>query len=131
MGSINYSQAIRPDTAYLKKIIESSLLADWAIRIEYQSSHSETSRWQLWGHTYFAVHSASPILDALLACFKKYPENAIRLHAEKFQPHTLLIYTVYNPQYLPAKIKPITRNYPASTPQEHRQTSDLIRLTDG
>ena len=118
MGSINHSQAIRPDTAYLKKIIESSLLADWVICIEYQSDEPEANDWQIWDKVYFAIRSAKPVLDALLDCCTKHPTSTIRISAEKFRPQTRLLYTVYNPQYLPAETlsKPQT-----STRQSHRE----------
>ena len=109
MGSINYSQAIRPDTAHIKKIIETSLLADWAIRIEYECGESHVTDWRLWGEPCFAITSAKPVLDALLDCYTRHPRSTIRIHAEKFSPETRLLYTVYNPQYLPAEAQPRTR----------------------
>ena len=126
MGSINHSQAIRPDTAYLKKVIESSLLADWAICIEYQSDESETDGWQIWDKAHFAIRSATPVLDALLACCAKYPRCTIRICAEKFRPQTRLLYTVYNPQYLPAEtaIKPQTTS--RQSPREHEQSANIF-----
>jgi ribulose bisphosphate carboxylase small subunit len=130
VGSINHSQAIRPDTAYLKKIIDSSLLADWAIRIEYQSDETATTSWELWDKAYFAIRSAKPVLEALLACYTKHPRSTIRISAEKFRPQTRLIYTVYNPQYLPAAIDSNTQSYPGQTIREHGQGSDQIRLID-
>ena len=109
MGSINYSQAIRPDKAYLKKIIESSLLADWAIRIEYQGDESSSNNWQLWGKAFFAIKSAEAVLTALMDCYAKHPASSIRLNAEKFRPQSRVLYTVYNPEYLPAETKTNTQ----------------------
>lgn len=129
MGSINHSQAIRPDTAYLKKIIESSLLADWAIRIEYQSDESETTCWQLWDKACFAIRSAKPVLEALLACCAKHPKSTIRMSAEKFRPQTRLIYTVYNPQYLPAEIESNTQTSPGQSSRERDPVSTQVNFT--
>jgi ribulose bisphosphate carboxylase small subunit len=103
VGSINYSQAIKPDTAYLKKIIENSLLTDWAIRIEYHGGESETDCWQLWDKTFFAIRSAENILRAIVNCYTKHPRKTIRIYAEKCRPQTRMLFTVYNPQYLPAE----------------------------
>lgn len=103
MGSINYSQAIRPDTAHIKKIIESSLLADWAIRIEYDCGESHATDWRIWDKTCFAITSAKPVLDALLDCYTRHPKSTIRINAERFCTQTRLLYTVYNPQYLNAE----------------------------
>jgi ribulose bisphosphate carboxylase small subunit len=129
VGSINHSTAIRPDTTYLKKIIESSLLADWAISIEYQSGESETTCWQIWDKTYFAIRSAKPVLEALLDCYTKHPRGTIRLCAEKFRPQTRLLYTVYNPQYLPADTVSRPQTYPEQSPREHEQPAAQIRIS--
>lgn len=128
MGSINYSQAIRPDTAYLRKIIESSLLADWAISIEFQSGDSETSCWLLWGKAFFAIRSAKPVLEELLNCYIRHPNSTIRISAEKFRPQTRMLYTVYNPQYLPVKSDTKPKAFPKQSPWEQGQLPSQIRL---
>ena len=117
MGSINYSQAIRPDTAHIKKIIESSLLADWAIRIEYECGESHVNNWRVWNKPCFAITSAKPVIDALLDCYTKNPRSTIRIHAERFCTQTRLLYTVYNPQYLPAEAELTTETTTRRSPQ--------------
>jgi len=101
VGSVNYSQAIRPDTAYIKKIIENGLLCDWAISIEYHTSGIETAGWQLWNKTFFAVRSAEAVLESLLDCHAKHPRRSIRINAEKYRPQCRVLYTAYNPEHLP------------------------------
>ena len=122
MGSINHTQAIKPDTAYLKKIIESSLLADWAISIEYHGGESEATCWQIWDKVHFALRSSKPVLEALLACYTKHPRSTIRICAEKFRPQTRMLYTVYNPQYLPAEMGTQPQISPKQSPREHEQS---------
>lgn len=97
MGSVNYLQAIRPDTAFIRKIIESSLLSDWAIRIEFHGPESESNCWQLWAKTFFAVRSAEPVLQAMLNCYSKHPNFSIRLSAERYHPQSRMLYKVYEP----------------------------------
>lgn len=130
MGSINHSQAAKPDTAYLKKLIDSSLLADWAIRIEYQSNKSDTTSWQLWDKAHYAICSAQPVLEALLACYMQHPRSSIRINAEKFRPQSRMIYTVYNPQYLPADTVSNTQSYSGQSPREHTEIPAQIRLVN-
>lgn len=129
MGSLYHSQAIRPDTAYLKKVIESSLLADWAIRIEYQSCDSETGDWQLWQQAHFAIRSAKPVIDTLLDCYTRNPKSTIRICAEKFYPTTRMFYTVYNPLYVTdhAKVNASTNTRQIAQPYE--QPTTLTRLS--
>lgn len=103
MGTINYLQAIKPDTAYIKKIIENSLLSDWAIRIEFQEVGSELVSWQLWGNPFFALRSANTVLESLMECYSKNPKCTIRINAEKFYPQSQLLFTVYNPSHAPAE----------------------------
>lgn len=125
MGTINYLQAIKPDTAYIKKIIENSLLSDWAIKIEYLEAGSESASWQLWEKTFFALRSAKPVLESLMNCYTKNPKSTIRINAEKFRPQSHLLYTVYNPSFAPveAESKPqitrtrLPREQSASTPR--------------
>ena len=118
MGSINYLQAIKPDTAYLKKIIENSLLSDWAISIEYQNANSESGAWQLWDKTFFAIRSAEAVLAALMQCYGRHPKSTIRLHAEKFRPLCRILYTVYDPQFLPAETGFSTPTSAKTAPRE-------------
>ena len=126
MGTINYSQAIQPDTAYIKKIIENSLLSDWTIRIEYLSHDAETAGWQLWDKTFFALRSARPVMTALVVCYEKHSSGAIRIAAEKFRPQTRLIYMVCTPYLLPeetiCKPQTITRKNPREIDQPYAQT---------
>ena len=128
MGSIHYSQAIKPDTAYLKKIIENSLLRDWAIRIEYHGGETVTSGWQRWDKTFFSIQSAKDVVQAISNCYQAYPRCTIRLHAEKFRPQTRMLFTVYNPQYLPAEIerKPASTNQPFSQPTDQPSTTNRV-----
>lgn len=99
MGTINYLQAIKPDTAYIKKIINASLLFDWAINIEYQEAGSGSARWSRWDDTFFALRSAGSVIESLMNCYKSNPECTIRINAEKFRPQSRLLYTAYNPAY--------------------------------
>jgi ribulose bisphosphate carboxylase small subunit len=112
VGTINYSQAIKPDTAYIKKIIENSLLSDWSICIEFLSRDAKTTDWQLWDKAFFALRSAKPVMTALLDCYEKNSSCAIRIVAEKFRPQTRLLYTVYSPHILPEErvLEPQTIN---------------------
>ena len=125
MGTINYAQAIKPDTGYIKKIIENSLLADWAIRIEYLGHDSASGDWQTWDKAFYAVRSASPVITALAACYEKHANCAIRLSAEKFNPQSRLLYSVYTPHFLleetVSKPQPISDNKPLQINQPFSQ----------
>lgn len=103
MGTINYLQAIKPDTACLKKIINSSLLFDWAIRIEYQVVKSGHASWKLWDNTFFALHTASPVIESLMKCYINNSRCIIRLNAERYRPQSQLLHTVYNPSFIPTE----------------------------
>jgi ribulose bisphosphate carboxylase small subunit len=111
VGTINYLEAIKPDTAYIKKIIHNSLLFDWAIRIEFQEVRAGTASWQLWDNTFFALRSAGPVIESLMKCYMQNPRCIIRIHAEKFRPQSQLLYTVYNPSFVPGE----TQSKPEST----------------
>lgn len=105
MGTINYLQAIKPDTAYIKRIITNSLLFDWAINIEYREVKAESVGWELWDNTFFALRSAGPVIESLMKCYAKKSRCVIRIHAEKFHPQSRLLYTVYNPSYIPGEAR--------------------------
>ncbi|WP_455199535.1 ribulose bisphosphate carboxylase small subunit [Kaarinaea lacus] len=120
MGTIHYSQAIKPDTAYLRKIIENSLLCDWAIRIEYHGEETGVHCWQLWDKTFFAIKSAKDVVLAISNCYKAQPRSTIRIVAEKFRPQTRMLFTVYDPSYLLAKdeLQPRTTRQPITQPRD-------------
>jgi len=102
MGAADYLQAIKPDTAKLRKIIENGLLFDWIIRIEYAGEQSNCDNWLQWKEAQFAIRSAEPVLAALKQCYQKHPNCMIRINAEKVRPQTSMLYTVYNPRYVTA-----------------------------
>lgn len=129
MGSINYLQAIRPDTAYLRKIIENSLLADWAIRIEYHGGETANDCWQTWGKPFFALTSAEAVLAALVGCYSKYPDRTIRINAEKFRPQSHILYTVYDPQWLPADTGPKPQTTSRQIPRATQQPSTRFGIS--
>ena len=133
MGTLHYSQAIKPDTAYLRKVIENSLLRDWVIRVEYHGEETGINCWQLWDKTFFAIGSAKDVIQAITNCYKAHPRSTIRLYAEKFRPQTRMLFTVYNPQYLHTETERKTRsnNRPLTQPhdQPYDQTTTPIRVT--
>jgi len=104
MGAADYLQAIRPDTAKLRKIIDNGLLFDWIIRIEYSGGLSDRDNWLQWNEAQFAIRSAEPVLAALKQCYLKHPDRMIRIHAEKIRPETRMLFTVYNPRYATADV---------------------------
>jgi ribulose bisphosphate carboxylase small subunit len=114
MGSISYTQAIKPDAGKLRKLIENSLQFDWIIRVEYASGNSGAVCWQQWDKTFFAIRTADAVLLAVTDCYKKNPASTIRLYAEKVRPQTHLLYTVYQPRTLAADaaIKPALSKTP-------------------
>jgi ribulose bisphosphate carboxylase small subunit len=118
MGAADYLQAIRPDTAKLRKIIENSLLFDWIIRIEYSDITSDCQDWRQSGNTQFAIRSAEPVLVALKRCHETHPDCVIRINAEKVRPQTNMLYTAYNPRYVTTDH--ISANHPV-TPQKVEQ----------
>ena len=108
MGSSSYLQAIKPDMGKIKKLIESSLLFDWIIRIEFHRRGPEYTCWEQWDQTFFALRAAESVIAALKSCYSSNPDCTIRINAEKVRPQTHMYFTVYNPQYLytEASLKP-------------------------
>lgn len=102
MGSVSYAQAIKPDTAKIRKLIENSLLCDWVVRIEYEGSAFESACWQQWGQTFFALRSADAVIAAIKECYSRHSNRVIRIHAEKVRPRTSMLYMLYNPHMMPA-----------------------------
>jgi ribulose bisphosphate carboxylase small subunit len=128
VGTINYLQAIKPDTAYIKKIIENSLLSDWAIRIEYQELESELACWQLWDNTFFALRSANTVVESLMKCYTKNPKCTIRINAEKFSPQSNMLFTVYNPSFAPAETEYKPQVARTNLPHEQRVSTPRVNL---
>ena len=110
-------------------MIESSLLMEWAIRIEYQNNESKDSGWQLWNETHFAIRSASHVLEELLDCYARHPQSTIRICAEKFRPQTRLLYSVYNPQHLAEETDHNARPDIRQVAQRYEQPVTRTRLT--
>jgi len=100
MGLSELIQTPCLDTDRLKAVIEDSLLFDWIIRIECGCSRFESSCWQQWGEPFFAIRSADAVIDVLTECLARYPDRSIRLNAQKIQPDTKILYTVYKPSLL-------------------------------
>jgi len=125
MGSIDYFRATRPDTGHIRKLIENSLLFDWAITIEYVNGNSETAFWQQWDDSFFALNSAEPVIVALMDCYNKNPGFVIRLSAEKFRPQIRMTHTVYKPSRQPtaATQKTTSSNIPYPSIEDSMSTA--------
>jgi ribulose bisphosphate carboxylase small subunit len=129
MGSVSYTQAIRPDTAQIRKLVENSLLFDWVIRIEYTNRTTGSIPWEQWGKPCFALRSADSVIASIKSCYTNNPGYAIRLTAEKVQPRTRMIYSVYNPQTLTAAEQSIQgiRIKWQTIPQDEHHAADVVR----
>ena len=81
----------------LEKLINQSLHGDWIIRVEHSGpDEMPQSRWQQWEKALFAVKSPEPVMEAIYACRTSNPTHSIRMYAEKVQPQTRFIYSVYD-----------------------------------
>ena len=82
----------------LKKIIEDSLTHDWVLRVEHTvDSGQENVQWQEWDKALFAITRAEPVIEKIVACRVRHPNQYIRLHAEKFNPRVEFLHCVYKP----------------------------------
>lgn len=80
----------------IKQLVETTLLYDWVVRIEYSTDYTTNSaQWQQWGETKFAVRDSTTVLDAIKTCRYSNPGRGIRLFAEKMHPQTRLLFWIY------------------------------------
>ena len=80
----------------MENFIDQSLLGDWIIRVEYSGNNSQGQRgWIQWGSTMFAIRSPDEVMEAIDACHTNYPEQEIRIYAEKVRPQVRIVYSVY------------------------------------
>lgn len=86
----------RQNRKNIENFIAQSLLANWAIRVEYLDDqvHGQMN-WRAWGKTLFAIASADAVLQAIDACHANYPDNEIRIYAENARPEIRMVYTVF------------------------------------
>lgn len=103
MQSYKYDVSVAPLSCQseVEQLIKDSLHTDWAIFVEYsefsEAKNNRWNHWNRWGKAYFAVQSATAVIDAILACRACFPHYYIRLYAEKYRPSTKLIYCVHDP----------------------------------
>ena len=91
------SLALVPGHGELEKLIQQSLRGDWVIRVEHMGQDQPPhSHWQQWEKPLFAVKSSEPVMEAIYACRASNPLHSIRMYAEKVQPQTRFIYSVYD-----------------------------------
>lgn len=80
----------------IEDFIGQSLLGDWIIRVEYAKNNSQGQlSWFQWGSTMFAIKSPADVMEAIDDCHANYPEQEIRIHAEKVRPEMRMVYSVY------------------------------------
>ena len=80
----------------IENFIDQSLLGDWVIRVEYSGNNSKKQTgWIQWGSTLFAIRSPDEVMDAIDACHSSFPEQEIRIYAEKVRPEMRMVYNVY------------------------------------
>lgn len=86
-------RAVKKDLGQIKSIIESSLLHDWAIKIEYSAKTSVNGiAWLRWDNTFFAIKDSSQVLKKIMECCQNNPDCSMKLVCEHFRPDYQLIY---------------------------------------
>ncbi len=97
-----------PNLNQLRSIIENNLTHDWILRVEHTSEVMPNSNsWQQWGEASFAIREATPVMKNITACRDRYPMHNIRLHAEKLNPRTRMLFCVYRkPESVPLTLVP-------------------------
>lgn len=93
----------------LEKLINQSLRGDWIIRVEHMGQDQpQHSGWRQWKNALFAVRSPEPVMEAIYACRASNPTHSIRMYAEKVQPESRFIYSVYDaPVNKPGALQPV------------------------
>jgi ribulose bisphosphate carboxylase small subunit len=86
-------QAVKKDLSKIKNIIESSLMYDWAIKIEYAvNTKANNVTWSKWDKTFFAITDSSQVLEKIVECCTNNPECSMKLVCEHYCPDCRLIY---------------------------------------
>ena len=80
----------------IENFIDQSLLGDWIIRVEYSGNNPQgQADWVQWGSTMFAISSPDEVMEAIDACHANFPQQEIRIYAEKVRPEMRMVYSVY------------------------------------
>jgi ribulose bisphosphate carboxylase small subunit len=88
-----------PSVEEIERVIRENLSHSWQIRIEHTNNiNPDSTLWEQWGETFYAVKEPSPIIDQLTTCRLMHPDNSIRLNAEKYHPQVRFIYCVHRAQ---------------------------------
>jgi ribulose bisphosphate carboxylase small subunit len=83
---------VKNDLGKIKNIIESSLMYDWAIKIEYAvATRADTVTWSKWD-TFFAISDSSQVLEKIMECCRNNPDCSMKLVCEHYTPAYKLIY---------------------------------------
>ncbi|MGD2118552.1 MAG: ribulose bisphosphate carboxylase small subunit [Chromatiales bacterium] len=86
-------KAVKNDLGQIKNIIESSLMYDWAIKIEYAvTTTANITTWSKWDKTFFAITDSGQVLEKIMECCRNNPDCSMKLVCEHFRPDYQLIY---------------------------------------
>lgn len=86
-----------PELVKLRSLIESGFTHDWLLRIEHTGgSCTPGKNWQEWGQPAFAITDATTVVADVAECRVKHPTHAIRLSAEKLNPRTRMLYSIFS-----------------------------------
>lgn len=93
--SSGQATAVNKDLGKIGSLIESSLLHDWSIKIEYAiQSGPDSVTWIKWDKTFFAIKDPAEVLEEIVACCKNNPHCSMKMTCERFMPECQLIYYI-------------------------------------
>ena len=79
----------------IEKFVGQSLLGDWIIRVQYSTTNAKgQASWQQWGDTLFAIRSPVDVMQTLDDCRANFPEQELRIYAEKVRPESRIVYGI-------------------------------------
>ena len=97
MQLAGHSNAIEssPNLDEVRRFLANGLGHCWFVQVEHTDELSQHDHhWRPWNNFHVKSQDPQALLDDIRACHASHPQHLIRLHAQRSQPHTRMVYWV-------------------------------------
>jgi len=97
MQLAEHSKAIKgtPNLEAVRQFLANGLGHQWFVQVEHSDEVSQHDHhWRPWNSYHVTSQDPQALLDDILTCHASHPQHLIRLHAQRSQPHTRMVYWV-------------------------------------
>jgi ribulose bisphosphate carboxylase small subunit len=89
------AKEVIPNLDEIHGFLASGLGPRWFVQVEHSGEVTQHGgHWLAWKNCHVTPKNPQLLIDDILSCHARHPQHMIRLHAQRSQPHTRMVYWV-------------------------------------